>query len=458
MNSQFKHTPWENVDRETIDHVPANAVKPAQGCRATGEMFAANEAVAERSYRPSLRIGSAGVSFLIGMGAFALGHVVALFLASSPASLGATVVDFLPYLVVLSVMAGAAVFASRRISTPRQAGLASKQIAQYRLITRLGTGGMGEVYLAEHLMLKRPCAIKLIRPEQASDAQVLARFEREARATARLSHWNTVEIFDYGRTADGTFYYVMEYLPGLSFEEIVQTQGRQPAERVVHLLRQACQALREAHSIGLIHRDIKPANLFVAQRGGVHDVVKVLDFGLVKQVAEVPSARLTQEGGLSGTPLFMSPEQASGIDDVDGRSDIYSLGAVAYMLLSGRPPFEGRSPIEVLMAHARDEVRPPSEFCAEVPPDLEKIVLRCLAKKPEYRYQNMDELEHALAQCAAADRWTQSCAARCWRDNVSPSRQQYGCLAEEYNDSYRLPIRLQVEGSRSCLSAASCCS
>src|SRR5579871_5292188 len=149
------------------------------------------------------------------------------------------------------------------------------------------------------------------------------------------------------------FYYVMEYLPGMSFEEMVQTQDRQPAARVVHLLRQACQALGEAHSIGLIHRDIKPANLFVAQRGGVYDVVKVLDFGLVKQIGETPSARLTQEGSLSGTPLYMSPEQASGIGDVDGRSDIYSLGAVAYMLLTGRAPFEGRSTMEVLIAHAR---------------------------------------------------------------------------------------------------------
>jgi len=248
----------------------------------------------------------------------------------------------------------------------------------------------------------------------------MARFEREVRMTARLSHWNVVTVFDYGRTDDGTLYCVMEYHPGLSLEAILQAHGRQPAERVVHLLRQACQALREAHSIGLIHRDVKPANLLAAQVGGVYDVVKLLDFGLVKPVAEVSSARLTQESALSGTPLFMSPEQASGLD-VDRRSDIYSLGAVAYALLSGRPPFERSSSMEVLMAHARDEVAPLSEFSDDVPADLERIVLRCLAKRPDDRYQDMDDLERALAQCSAADRWSQPRAARWWADNAQGS-------------------------------------
>src|SRR5262249_19653208 len=147
-------------------------------------------------------------------------------------------------------------------------------------------------------MLKRPCAIKLIHPEQAGDPRVLARFEREVRLTARLSHWNTVEVFDYGRTDDGTFFYVMEYLPGLSLEDVINQYGPLPAERVVHLLRQACQGLREAHQVGLIHRDIKPANVFVAQRGGLYDVVKLLDFGLVKPVNENLSTRMSQEGGV----------------------------------------------------------------------------------------------------------------------------------------------------------------
>ena len=212
---------------------------------------------------------------------------------------------------------------------------------------------MGHVYLAEHRLLKRPCAIKLIHPDRAGDAHTLARFEREVRMTAQLSHWNTIEIFDYGRTDDGTFFYVMEYLPGFSLQDLLDRYGPLPAERVVHLLRQLCQALREAHQVGLIHRDIKPANVFAAKRGGLYDVVKLLDFGLVKPVGENPSVSLSQEGGISGTPLYMSPEQARGQSDLDGRSDIYSLGAVAYTLLTGRPPFEGTNPIDVVISHAR---------------------------------------------------------------------------------------------------------
>jgi serine/threonine-protein kinase len=296
----------------------------------------------------------------------------------------------------------------------------SGTLAQYRLITLLGVGGMGEVYLAEHRILGRACAVKLLRPERARDAQARARFEREVRATAQLSHYNTVQVFDYGCTPDGTLYYVMEYLPGLSLEQILETEGPQPAARVVHWLRQACRALREAHALGLVHRDIKPANLFAAQRGGSYDVLKVLDFGIVKDLGESPTARLTQEGAFSGTPLFMSPEQANG-RDVDARSDIYSLGAVAYTLLTGRPPFERGTPMEVLIAHARDEAPPLAAF-GDVPADLERIVLRCLAKRPEDRYQAMDELGNALAQTAAADRWTQGCAARWWRDHVQEFR------------------------------------
>jgi serine/threonine protein kinase len=275
---------------------------------------------------------------------------------------------------------------------------------------------MGAVYLAEHRMLKRPCAIKLIHPDRAGDPQVLARFEREVRMTARLSHWNTVEIFDYGRTDDGTFFYVMEYLPGLSLQELLEHHGPLPPERVVFLLRQVCQALREAHQVGLIHRDIKPGNIFAAERGGLHDVVKLLDFGLVKPVHENPATNLSQEGGISGTPLFMSPEQARGLADLDARSDIYSLGAVAYALLTGRPPFDGTNPMDVMIAHARDEVIKLSQLRPDVPSDLECVILRCLAKRPDDRFQDVDSLEQALANCATADRWTQWQAARWWRE------------------------------------------
>jgi serine/threonine-protein kinase len=341
---------------------------------------------------------------------------VSMVLAYPQVAAVVTGMDLVQYELTMVVAAVAAVYGTHLINSLRREAFEAKQLGQYRLLRSLGVGGMGEVYLAEHCLLKRPCAVKLIRPEQAGDPRVLARFEREVQMTARLSHWNTVEIYDYGRTEDGTFFYVMEYLPGLSLEELLR-YGPLPAERVVHLLRQTCQALSEAHGVGLIHRDIKPANIFAAQRGGLYDVVKLLDFGLVKPVAEVASIRLTQEGALSGTPLFMSPEQAGGHGDVDGRSDIYSLGAAAYTLLSGRPPFEGKSPMEVIIAHARDAVVPPSRFQPDVPADLERIILRCLAKDPEERFPDASSLEQALSECAAAAQWTQSDAARWWQDH-----------------------------------------
>jgi serine/threonine-protein kinase len=354
------------------------------------------------------------------IGAMALAPVLllaAMMLAYPQVAEGMTVMGMVQYVLVLLIAAVASVFGTHLISGLRHEVFEARQLGQYRLISPLGAGAMGEVYLAEHRMLKRPCAIKLIHPDQAGDPHVLARFEREVRMTARLSHWNTVEIFDYGRTDDGTFFYVMEYLPGLSLEDLLDRHGPLPPERVVHFLRQTCQGLREAHGIGLIHRDIKPGNVFAAQRGGLFDVAKLLDFGLVKPVAESPPARLTQEGMISGTPLYMSPEQARGLDDLDARSDIYSLGAVGYALLTGRPPFDAASSIEVMIAHVRDEAARPSVYQPDLPADLEQVILRCLAKKPEDRFQDVDSLEQALAECAAADQWTQSDAARWWRDN-----------------------------------------
>jgi tRNA A-37 threonylcarbamoyl transferase component Bud32 len=331
-----------------------------------------------------------------------------------------TGMDMIQYVLTMLVAAIAAVFGTHLIHRLRHEAFEAKLVGQYRLITPLGSGGMGEVFLAEHQMLKRPCAVKLIRAEQAGDPQVLARFEREVQMTARLSHWNTIEIYDYGRTDDGTLYYVMEFLPGMSLAELLDRFGPMPAERVIYLVRQICQGLREAHSIGLIHRDIKPGNIFAAQRGGMFDVAKLLDFGLVKPLAEMSSPRITQEGAISGTPLFMSPEQANGQSEVDARSDIYSLGAVAYTLLTGLPPFDRPSPMAVIIAHARDEALPPSRFRADVPADLEAVILRCLAKRPADRFQDAESLEQALADCAAADQWTQEQATRWWHDHDAP--------------------------------------
>jgi serine/threonine-protein kinase len=309
---------------------------------------------------------------------------------------------------------GTAVYGVYSIGTLRRQAFEAKQLGQYRLKQLIGAGGMGEVHLAEHQLLKRPCAIKLIRPGQAADPKALARFEREVRAAAKLSHWNSIEIFDYGSTADGTFYYVMEYLPGLDLSTLVSRFGPLPPERAIHLLTQTCDALCEAHEMGLVHRDIKPGNIFSAQRGGVFDVAKLLDFGLVKAASEAMPMQLTQEGGITGSPLYMSPEQAMGEHESDARSDIYSLGAVAYYLLTGQPPFERDRPLKVLFAHAHDEVVPPSQVRPEIPADLEAVVLRCLSKDPDQRFQDAASLKNALEACEASGLWTSADAKRWW--------------------------------------------
>ena len=252
--------------------------------------------------------------------------------------------------MILLILAVGSTFGARTISRLRRQVAEARQLGQYRLRRRIGAGGMGEVYLAEHQLLKRPCAVKLIRPGDVADPKALARFEREVRLTATLSHPNTVEIYDYGRTEDGTYYYVMEYLPGLSLAELVERHGPLPPGRAVYLLRQVCGALREAHAAGLIHRDIKPSNIFAARRGGMDDVAKLLDFGLVLPAATAGAPHLSGEGQILGTPLFMSPEQATGGRELDERSDIYSLGAVAYYLLTGRPPFDEGDGMRLLIA------------------------------------------------------------------------------------------------------------
>ncbi len=328
----------------------------------------------------------------------------------------AIALEFEPLPIVAAVLA---VFGTHVINSTRQMAFNARQFRQYRLKEKLGDGGMGEVYRAEHLLLKRPCVIKLIKEDKRTDASAIARFEREVQSTAKLTHWNSVEIFDYGHTEDGVFYYVMEYLPGKSLDDLVKQHGPLPPERAVHILRQTCGALREAHHLGLIHRDMKPANIFAAKLGGVHDVAKLLDFGLVRQaITDQPqSLSLTQEGSFSGSPLYMPPEQVVAYSEVDGRADIYALGAVAYFLLTGSPPFDGRNPIEVILDHANKQVTPPSRIVPTLPVDLEKVVLRCLEKKPADRFQDVESLEKALAACECADKWTEDMAAKWWSDS-----------------------------------------
>lgn len=299
---------------------------------------------------------------------------------------------------LMGCAAAVAVYGSHRIEVLRQGAREARKFGQYRLVRRLGAGGMGEVYLAEHVLLRRPCAVKLIRPERAGDPHTFARFEREVRATVALSHPNTVQVYDYGHADDGTFYYVMEYLPGLSLQEMVERDGPLPPERVVCLLRQVCGALAEAHAAGLTHRDVTPGNILVCERGGVHDLAKLLDFGLVRgPLMGGEGGKLTLKGAIAGTPAFMSPEQAAGLEGLDGRSDLYSLGAVAYFLLAGRPPFVREAAVEVMAAHLREGASPPPG-----PEDLQAVVLRCLEKDPARRFADAGALEQALARCGRA--------------------------------------------------------
>lgn len=318
--------------------------------------------------------------------------------------------------LVLIVGAICSIYGTYIMNSLRQEVFEAKEFGQYRLLERLGQGGMGQVFLAEHQLLRRPCAIKLIHPTHAADPIALARFEREVRSTAMLRHWNTIDIYDYGCTEDGIFYYVMEYLKGFNLSQIVSSGGRLPPGRAIYLLRQVCNALRESHANGLIHRDIKASNIFVTQLGGVYDMVKLLDFGLVRSITDPQSPQLTRDGAVSGTPSYIAPEQASRSHEADERSDIYSLGAVAYFLLTGHVPFEHGSAVEVMVAHLREAVRPPSTLRPDLPKDLEQVVLRCLAKAPADRYQNVDSLDQALASCEAAPHWSQADAIAWWTD------------------------------------------
>ncbi|MEI7683506.1 MAG: serine/threonine-protein kinase [Planctomycetota bacterium] len=320
--------------------------------------------------------------------------------------------------VVLGIASAMTIFGSHRISELQQQAFEAKKLGQYLLKRKIGSGGMGDVYLAEHLLLRRACAVKTIKPDHMADQQTLARFEREVRAMATLTHWNSVEIYDYGHSPDGTFFYVMEYLPGMTLQEMIDRHGPLPAGRAIHFLRQVCAALKEAHGIGLIHRDIKPSNVLVCERGGVADVAKLLDFGLVQDISHrngPDGDRLTMNGAILGSPPFISPEQARGNQPVDERTDIYGLGGLAYFLVTGRPPFERDSALEMMAAHLHEKPTPPSEVRAEVPRDLEETILRCLAKKPADRFADIGEVDRMLAQCEAVVDWSEDQADAWWK-------------------------------------------
>jgi eukaryotic-like serine/threonine-protein kinase len=299
----------------------------------------------------------------------------------------------------------------------------AREMGSYRLLEKLGQGGMGEVWRAQHRMLARGAAIKLIRPEvlggsRAQAAEMLKRFEREAQATAALCSPHTIAVYDYGIADDGSFHYVMELLDGFSLHALVDRFGPVSPARAARLLRQACHSLAEAHAAGLVHRDIKPANLFVCRLGLDVDFLKVLDFGLVKRQA--PTAAdgepLTMEGAFTGTPGFMPPEVALGAPVVDGRADLYALGCVAYWLLTGELVFAGGTPMQIVLDHVRAAPVPPSLRSGRaIPPGLERLVMQCLEKDPAARPASAAQLARDLDALGLESEWDEA-AARAWWD------------------------------------------
>ena len=297
----------------------------------------------------------------------------------------------------------------------------AREMGSYRLGELLGKGGMGEVYKATHRMLARPAAIKLIRPEMlggdnALAAQIATRFRREAEAAANLRSPHTVELYDFGVAEDGTLYFVMELLEGFDLEKLVREKGPVPAARAIYIVRQVCESLEEAHARGLVHRDIKPANIHVGRLGLEHDFVKVLDFGLVKSVEPQPGGDTldTAAGATPGTPAYLAPEAAEG-GTVDGRADLYALGCVLYYLLTGHLVFEANSAISMMTKHLHDQPIPPSKRTElAVPPELDRVVLDCLAKNPDERPQSAAELSRRLAAVDAGE-WSDEKARGWWQ-------------------------------------------
>ena len=289
-----------------------------------------------------------------------------------------------------------------------------RRLGQYTLERQIGAGGMGVVYRASHAMLRRPTAIKLLPPDRAVGGS-LARFEREVQITAQLSHPNTVAIYDYGRTPDGLFYYAMEYLDGINLEDLVREYGPQPAGRVLAILDQVCGALSEAHERGLVHRDVKPANVILTERGGEPDVAKVVDFGLVRPVVtDDPRSTVSMPGVVTGTPLYLSPESLIAPESSDPRGDLYALGAVGYLLVAGRPVFDGATVAEIVGHHLHTEPLPPSRRLGRpVPADLEAVLMQCLRKDPDERPSSARNLRERLRRCQVPP-WTSAEASEWW--------------------------------------------
>ncbi|MGE5487509.1 MAG: serine/threonine-protein kinase [bacterium] len=364
-------------------------------------------------------------TLLTGLAAASMGPLAYLatrFLTDNPPLPGnrLAVWSIVPFL-----MAGCAALINWRLYRAEADPGEAREMGSYQLLSLVGRGGMGEVWRARHRMLALNAAVKLIRAEvlqahTGREAEIMRRrFEREARAIAALRSPHTVALYDYGVAEDGSFYYAMEFLDGLSLEHLVSRFGPQPPARVIHILLQACDSIGEAHQLGLVHRDLKPTNIFVCRLGLNVDFVKVLDFGLVKTILP-GETRMTLDGFTAGTPAYMAPEIATGSAGIDGRADLYSLGCVAYWLLTGRLVFEEPSPVAMALAHVQNQLVPPSERTElQIPPCLERAVMACLEKRPEDRPRSAIELAAMLRLCADnTGHWSAADAERWWQLNL----------------------------------------
>jgi eukaryotic-like serine/threonine-protein kinase len=314
--------------------------------------------------------------------------------------------------LVIAVLAAAA-SALSVVRLRRELG-GGRKVGAYRLLERIGEGGMANVYLARHDLLKRPTAVKVLKLARTTD-ELVARFEREAQLASSLTHPNTVEIFDYGRARDGHFYYAMEYLDGLTVAQLVQRSGAIPVARTLHILRQVCAALTEAHGKGLVHRDIKPENIMVCRYAGVYDFVKILDFGLVKNVSQQHSRDLTRGLRILGTPLYMAPERLRNPADVDARADIYAVGALGFFMLAARGLFESSDDLQLTTKVLNEEPSPPSTLAPQpVPLELDLAIAACVEKKREDRPQRVADLVEAFDALAMEHPWTQREAELWW--------------------------------------------
>lgn len=335
-----------------------------------------------------------------------------------------------PFATVWVVIAIASSFAISKVVYGLRAEVKkAMRLGQYTLENKIGEGGMGVVYRARHALLRRPTAVKLLSPDRAASHDI-RRFEREVQLTSVLTHPNTVAIYDFGHTPEGIFYYAMEFLDGLSLADLVERDGRQPAKRVSAIMAQIASALAEAHAIGLVHRDVKPANIFLCERGGLPDFVKVLDFGLVKEVGHADPT-LSRADAIAGTPHYMAPESIKEPSTVDARVDIYALGAVGYFLLTGSTPFEGTNLVEICSHHLHTPVEAPSVRIGSSAPTvlaLEKVILACLRKSKEDRPKSANAVVEMLrayeSQVAGEDDWSPDRASEWWRREKGPSSRQ----------------------------------